>query len=129
MQFPSQKRIWLMMPGKDQALLEAIFRYGMSRRAVGRLTGMSRNMVTHRVVCLLRLLRNEKVVAAMQRAEGNDLYLLKLFYLHRMSAVQIAAHSGLSGDHRGHEADAIRRRIRRILLEKGEPDAASQEVA
>ena len=120
MQFPCQKRIWRMLRDKDRALLRATYHYGLSHRVVGSLMGVSHKHVGREVARLLSLLRNSKVIMAMQKAQGNDLYLLKLRYIYRLPDVQIALHSGLSGDRGGHTDKAIARRIRRIL-KNGDP--------
>ena len=122
MEFPCQKRLWRMLPAKDRALLRAVCHNGLSHRTAGMLLGVPTNAVSKRIARLFGLLRNDKVVRALQTARGHDLYLLQLHFIYRLPATRIAAYSGLGGDSGGQTPKAIRQRIRRIL-KNGDSDA------
>ena len=119
MQFPCEKRVWKMLAAKDRAFLQAVFQYGMSYRALAALTSVSYSTVSRKAARLMMLLRNERLIALIGKAQGRDLYLLKLRYVYGLSANRIAKFSGIVGDFGGRGPKAIRRRLRRIEEELG----------
>ena len=121
MTFPCQKRLWRLLTNKDRALLRAVYHHGVSYHVLAVLMGVSRVTIRRRMARLMVLLRDEKVIRAMEKAKGVDLYLLRLRYVYGLSAVKIAQYAGISGDNGGKSAGAIRRRIRRIVT-GGEDD-------